>query len=306
MDTDVKKKRKSPPEYIEPEEKVKMLTEHFNKFCCEYLGRPRYEHKGDMKFRAVRFRSCGHAQDVAHTNSLKGIAKCGPTCKQCQTSAKQSLFDKHNFIVIDQITKDKFLVKKPCGHVSHAYVNAMKRSDKIVCSECVHEKHLVCCENVGVDFIKPTTPTKATYKFKCCGTEKDLYRVAIDRGNCVCPACGNGWMTKPSKLYLFEIEKDSGEVFLKFGYGKDLNNRVREYRLKNCKLKSNIFSVDMPTGFLAMKEEIRIHSEIGEKLDPLVMKQYLTGGGYTECYDYTKLNLILNKMKEVGLQNEQD
>ncbi len=289
--------RKKKAAYIEPEDKVKMLTEHFDKFNCDYLGLPKFDRKGNMVFRAVRFRGCGHEQDVCYTNSTRKDAIGGPICKQCQKEAKDVLFTKHNYEVLDQITKDKFLVKKPCGHITHAYIDHMKHYDVIECRECIFERHLRFCENMGLEYIEPRSPTKALYKFKCCGAEKELFKIAVERGNCLCPSCGNGWMTKPSKLYLFEMETTSGFVFLKFGYGKDLNNRLREYRLKDCTLKNIIYTIDLPSGFVAMKEELRIHGELGERLDKVEMRKYLTRGGFSECYDHSKLDSILTKMK---------
>lgn len=292
-------------DYKESAEKVEMLTQHFAKFDCTYLGLPRFEKKGDLRFRAIRFNSCGHEKDLAHMNSMR-VGSTGPVCNQCQDEAKQSLFVKHSYEIIEKVTKDKYLVKKPCGHVAHAYIPHMKSSDNIPCLYCNLEKHLEYCEKAGVDYIEQTNSAQALYKFKCCGTVKELYKVAVERGNCLCPSCGNGWMTKPSKLYLFELETDSGLIFLKFGYGKDLENRVREYRLKDCKFKSLIYSVDLPSGQIAMKEELRIHSELGETLDSNTMRKYLTRGGYSECYPLSKLESIITKMKDVMLTYVKD
>lgn len=289
--------------YKEPVEKVQMLTKHFSKFDCTYLGLPQFEKKGDLRFRSIRFNNCGHEQDISHHNSLRE-GSAGPKCKHCQFEAKQELFNKHNYIVLEKITKDKFLVKKPCGHIAHAYVPHMKSSDSIACMYCNLERHLEYCEKLGVEYIEQTNSVQALYKFKCCGAVKELYKIAVERGNCVCPECGNGWMTKPSKIYLFQLETAEGFSFLKFGYGKDLENRVREYRLKDCKFKSLIYSVDLPSGYTAMKEELRIHSELGETLDSNIMRKYLTRGGYSECYNLDKLEDILNKMKDVSLNYE--
>lgn len=291
--------------YEEPADKVEMLTEHFAKFNCTYLGLPRFERKGDLRFRAVRFNSCGHERDLVHSNSLRK-GSSGPICNQCQDEAKQSLFTKHNYEIIEKITKDKYLVKKPCGHIAHAYIPHMKSSDKITCFYCNLESHLEYCEKLGVEYLEQTNSAQALYKFKCCGEVKELYKIAVERGNCLCPSCGNGWMTKPSKIYLFELETNTGFSFLKFGYGKDLENRVREYRLKDCTFKSLIYSVDLPSGRIAMKEELRIHSELGTPLDSNMMRKYLTRGGYSECYPIIKLESIISKMKDVSLIYEKD
>lgn len=291
--------------YEESADKVKMLTEHFAKFNCTYLGLPRFERKGDLRFRAIRFNTCGHERDLVHSNSLREGAS-GPICSQCQDEAKQSLFTKHNYEIIEKITKEKYLVKKPCGHIAHAYITHMKSSDKITCSYCNLESHLEYCEKLGVEYLEQTNSAQAIYKFKCCGAVKELYKIAVERGNCLCPSCGNGWMTKPSKIYLFELETNTGFAFLKFGYGKDLENRVREYRLKDCTFKSLIYSVDLPSGQIAMKEELRIHSELGTPLDSNIMRQYLTRGGYSECYPIIKLESIISKMKDVSLIYEKD
>lgn len=293
-------------DYKESTEKVEMLTAHFAKFDCTYLGLPRFEKKSDLKFRTVRFNSCGHEQDVSYHNSLKKSASGGPKCKQCQINAKQALFDKHGYIVIEKITKDKFLVKKPCGHIAHAYVNHMKTYDNILCSFCIMDRHLEYCEKLGVEYLEQVNAVEAIYKFKCCGATKKLYKVAVERGNCLCPSCGNGWMTKPSKIYLFQLETSDGFNFLKFGYGKDLENRVREYRLKDCKFKSLIYYIDLPSGQIAMREELRIHSELGVTLDSSTMRKYLTRGGYSECYPLDQLDTIVNKMKDVCQVYEKD
>lgn len=285
--------------YKESTERVEILTQIFAKFDCTYLGLPKFEKSGDLRFRAVRFNACGHEKDISYSNSLRENST-GPACGQCQDIVKQSLFDKHNYQVIEKITRDKYLVKKPCGHISHAYIINMKTSDNILCSLCNQDRHLEYCEKLGVEYLERVNAVEATYKFKCCGATKKLHKVAVERGNCLCPSCGSGWMTKPSKIYLFQLETNEGFNFLKFGYGKDLENRVREYRLKDCKFKSLIYSVDLPSGQIAMKEELRIHSELGAALDSNVMRKYLTRGGYSECYHPSQLDTILGKMKDVS------
>jgi hypothetical protein len=298
----VKPKRKRTKPYFEPQEKIDFLTKLFDEFNCDYLGFPKYDKKGDMRFRCVRFRDCGHEQDVTHHNTIRAI-KSGPVCEVCRQAKKQALFDKHNFVLIEEITKDKFLVQKPCGHVSYAYSHIMKRSDKIACRECLHEQHLEACSRVGVTYLKPNeNASRAIYSFNCCGLEKDLTKVAVNRGNVVCPNCGEGWMGKPSSLYLLKIQTTDNWSFLKFGYGKDIKNRIAEYRLKSCAKVDILYSVKIESGFTARKLEEGIHKECGERLNSVLMRKYMPGGGYSECYSVDKLSLILSKIQKLEME----
>ena len=59
-------------------------------------------------------------------------------------------------------------------------------------------------------------------------------------------------------------------------------------------------------GQIAMREELRIHSELGVPLDSSTMRKYLTRGGYSECYPLDQLDTIVNKMKDVCQVYEKD
>jgi hypothetical protein len=293
-----KPKRKSPPPYVETPEKVASFVELFNRYDCEYLGLPVGDKLGKLTFRFVRFKSCGHEQNVAYSNANKDKFS-GFVCNECRENNKNNLFEKHNYQLISKINKDTFLVRKPCGHESFAYKHHMKKFDTIVCSECVKEKHEKACEALNLRFVEKVNSVKAIYEFKCCGTQKELFKSAVNRGNCVCPVCNSSWFTQPSKLYLFELELENGFKFLKFGYGKNLSNRIREYRLKNCKVTALILSFNLPSGFIAMTEELKIHANLKDRLDAKQMKKYFTRGGYSECYKLEQKQNILDQMLSV-------
>lgn len=126
-----------------------------------------------------------------------------------------------------------------------------------------------------------------------------MYKVAVDRGNILCPNCDQSWMAKKSLLYLLQINPIDAPPFLKLGYGKAVRNRVKEYRLKNCEGVNLLYSVKISSGFSARVIEENIHKELKNKLDPQYARMYLTKGGFTECYPVSQLSIILSKMQKI-------
>ena len=100
-------------------------------------------------------------------------------------------------------------------------------------------------------------------------------------------------------MFKFTTTTD-GVEFLKLGYGKNLRERVREYRPKGCCLTATLIDIDVLTGRQALEIEKLVHAKLKEfRLPSEKMKKYLTRGGYSECYPCESEQLIYNSLNEV-------
>ena len=88
----------------------------------------------------------------------------------------------------------------------------------------------------------------------------------------------------PSQIYLLHIEV-SGFDWLKLGYSRDIENRVKQYGLPtNAKIKL-ICTVQFPTGKEAHKVEASLHKKFNkQKLSKTKMSKFHQAQGASECY----------------------
>jgi len=185
----------------------------------------------------------------------------------------------------------KFL-RRYCGHTFICLRHNLLSMR--TCDVCIQNAKTEKLTNNGYEFVNKTdSNVKSLYRFKSCGHTRVLFDVAALRGNAVCHICNNTSNTAKSKLYIIQFKTDGGFEFIKFGYGKNIKNRVREYSLKNTMFVSTLFEMDIATGNEARIIENSIHKSLNEfRLPNDTMKAFLTRTGYSECYPLNLLDEI--------------
>lgn len=186
---------------------------------------------------------------------------------------------------------------RDCGHdffcIRHNILSMKK------CATCANIAKTKTLSDYGYEIVGYTDTTKKKlFKFKSCGHERVFYESAALRGNAICHVCNITSTKLKSKLYIMQFETDLGFQFIKFGYGKNTKNRVREYVLRDTKFIDILFELEVETGEKARLIENTIHKELLEyKLPNDKMRVYLTKTGYSECYPVELLDEIKTRIQ---------
>ena len=81
----------------------------------------------------------------------------------------------------------------------------------------------------------------------------------------------------------FRITRTATRITLK----QSLNLKGSTYSINSCRRSCRQISVQ-----IAMKEELRIHSELGETLDSNTMRKYLTRGGFYRDWETDRKSVV--------------
>jgi len=237
-----------------------------------------------------RVKSCGHILNLYRHNLFKADSTL--RCPMCYEDRITTTLDSDNITELGCISSRRYLFRyNNCGHEFESTRHRIGSVGK--CKTCFKLEETRQFSKVGVELINKTSAGQAVFKFKECGHERELHVSAVKRGNFVCHDCHATAWSYPSKFYILEFETNTGFKFIKFGYGKDIENRVREYKIKDMTLKELVFEFQAASGYSAMLVEKSIHKDFKEHLlDPALMRNYFTKGGYSECYNLDLVDKI--------------
>ncbi|MGF1788743.1 GIY-YIG nuclease family protein [Photobacterium swingsii] len=231
---------------------------------------------------------CGHDQEL-YTNAVR------TNHFRCQTCVNHKLEQEAKQAGLQIIGKGKNhiyrLYKLPCGHeqelqLGHVRINNFK------CHTCQRLKIEQEAKAVGLEIIgKGKNSSYRTYKLPC-GHEQEIGVTAIRTNNFCCRECNESAWVRDSGLYAVVIT-DNNKRWIKVGVARDVNRRVKEYKL------SKTASVDI-TKFIKIKDRItaiKVEKFIQSvklkqyQLPPEEMKQYMKHG-FTECFSIEALDLV--------------
>lgn len=254
---------------------------------------------------------CGHSIALYKANIVRNE---GVICQECEMHKLLTNLEKHGLELVEYRTSDDVNVSnrnkvakvrfKECGHTVNRFRSF--KHDYGSCEICAENNRNLIYNKNGLSLIATINSAKSIFKFNNCGHERIMYNSAAIRGNCLCQECNESSFNKKSKIYIIKIVTNTGEEFLKFGYGKDIPNRVREYRFKNVNEYFVLFERDFNSGADAMLVEKSVHKALKGKTLPIdYSRKYLTRGGFTECYPMDMFDEIMqelcNKEKEVAI-----
>jgi hypothetical protein len=249
--------------------------------------------------------SCGHNVDLFKTNVVR---QDSIKCPECEAIAFTKHLDKFGLELVEYRTSDSIetansdkvakLRFKSCGHITNR-IRSLKKN-YAPCKECKDAERESIYSKNGIEFVEKVSLVKSLVRFLACGHERVVYDSAALRGNCVCHQCNESTFNKKSKIYLLKIMSNDGFEFLKFGYGKDIPNRVREYRMVGVESYSILYEDDFASGSEALSVEKSIHKKFkNHRLQSDVARKYLTRGGFSECYPIELLDDLLIEIKAV-------
>lgn len=182
-----------------------------------------------------------------------------------------------------------------CGHEQDIRIDSV-RSNNFRCNQCQQDKHDQEAAKRGLTIVgKGKNRYFRLYRFNGCGHEQEIAvsSVRINSFGCI-NCCGTHW-TKESGLYALLIS-DGDKQWIKIGVAKDVNTRIKQYKLsKTSTIDINLF-VKIKDRITANKVEKFVQNEkLSEyKIDSEEMKNYMKSG-YTECFS-TEAWLLVETM----------
>lgn len=195
-----------------------------------------------------------------------------------------------------------------CGHVVQRQYNRLSMAAKgghaLGCETCREAQYVAQADGSGWDLAGPPCSGKIGYRRyrHHCGHCQDHAIVNVDNRQVDCANCGESWVSKPSCIYLFQIELIDRAV-LKFGYSSNPARRLRHQLGDAARLTGKILRViDLESGHAAMTAEMQGHRFLHQNHGDLVVKAPLFAGqikSKSEIYDLSAEHIIRDLMDRI-------
>lgn len=188
-----------------------------------------------------------------------------------------------------------------CGHerqITHSQV----RNSEVTCLICFEEKVNEEAEKAGLEVVGKARYSERgarRYRFKCCGNERDIGMSNVRQLLFACNKCVDTFRDMPSKIYLLKLNIHNIE-WLKLGYSKDIQARIKAYKLHEEVSVSIITTVDFQDGHEAYKIESKLHNKnINNRMNPKEISLYMESG-VNECYSVEMKEILLKELANLG------
>lgn len=239
-----------------------------------------------------RFDGCGHTQALSPSK----IRNNQFHCKSCfEDKIRQEANDCGlTFLKFEKGIRHLYRFNS-CGHEKHLLIKHV-RNHSVKCDICASSKINNDAEKVGLQFIKSINGDLGLYQFKKCGHRQEINKCHVRNDSFCCQTCEETYVTKKSGLYILKIKNiDTNFTWIKFGVSRDLNRRIKDYKLNNCHTQI-LFTLDVDTNKEATLFEKSIHRKYKEKKICFdFMKGYMKSG-FTECYPEHMLSVIKKEL----------
>ena len=187
-----------------------------------------------------------------------------------------------------------------CGHIREMPYPHVEKG-KFRCDICFWDNWHERLADKGVQVIADGA-TKQTRLFKIlgCGHIQEMNVNAVMDGYFVCRTCNETAMAKPSNLYLLRMIAPEFE-WLKLGYAKNINRRVKQYALPSTVAVEQLYIVPTDTGEEARNMETAIKKKFyKDNLNGETMKQWHRLSGFTECFKISSRKIMINELQLYG------
>lgn len=165
----------------------------------------------------------------------------------------------------DPDNRHRCYLRLTCGHVVNSQYVRLERAaaggHAIGCETCIEERHATEAAKHAWALVGAAEGGRLGYRNyrHGCGHRQDVMVGTMLWGDCTCAACGVGWSTKESAIYLFSIPLD-GLPVLKLGFSARPEKRLRHQLGVDLGLGTEVLrEVPMPNGNRAKAEECGCH-----------------------------------------------
>lgn len=246
--------------------------------------------------------SCGHIDSYRHTHMIDGKIKCD-NCYELKLSEEAN---NAGLILLSKEYKkceksNRWYKHKSCSHIEYKGTNVVRKKE-IECKICFEEKITKEAEMIGLTIVGSGKSGYRKYKLPC-NCIRELRLDQIRNGFYSCDIHDNNRYTKKSILYFLKIKHDE-KVWLKVGITQKLEHRIKEYKLIDGCIVTELLIYNFSSGKDSYEIEQRLHTTFRNKrLTPSNMKIYMQNGGFTECYPiemFDEINeFVLENYKEI-------
>lgn len=293
-------------------QEIHLVAVRFEQFKCLTCAENQYKEEAKLKNmtiigkvkegdgigRKYKFNDCGHVKEfpISYVRVDRKI-----TCDICYQKQVIKESKDANLVICGEAKHGHKLYRfNDCGHEQVISISRV-RNKRIKCWKCQEIKLKNEAKKVNLQIVSKTdNPNYRKYKFLKCGHLQDITASSVRRNSFICNTCEETSRTLPSKVYLLEM-KFKKFKWLKVGYSKDIENRVRGYgTIPNVKYET-LLSLDFKTGQKANAFENKIHKKFKkDKLKSKDMKKFLKKNGFNECYPIEIKEIILEELANLG------
>lgn len=166
-----------------------------------------------------------------------------------------------------------------CGHALRRQFELIERAAAGICGlrceTCHAAREAEEAEAQGWALIGPDPSGDRSYRIyrHSCGQEQRIARANMQTGRLDCGGCGESWTSKPSCIYLAQIDlPDSGLRVLKLGYSSNPKHRFRyQLGLPREAQVELLRLLPMPTGHAACAAERRANTRLAKRYPEAVI-----------------------------------
>lgn len=261
-----------------------------------YLGYAEEDHGNEQTyFRKYKNNNCGCVTEIRQAAISNKVTN---DCSLCYEDKIKALADDKGLIYCGVSVKLGLYRKfkyKVCGHYQDINAVCVARG-AFECKTCLNVRYENEAASSGLEVVGLTSNNKGYREYKLpCGCLRELRISHVRNSTWACIEHGQTYLKHPSSIYLLEMtNKDF--TWLKLGFTKSLDNRIKMYGLSCDTAVEKIFQVVIKSGYIALEKEKQIHSSLREyKLKARDMKKYMNNG-HTECYPVELKGSILKQL----------
>lgn len=222
---------------------------------------------------ALECLTCG-AQTAHRVYTMRSAQ---PACGGCQEAARLSDAAKAGFTLgaRDEAHRHYASYTLPCGHETRLQRGRVARlaaegpalgRDGYHCEICHKAKLADQAAKWGWTVIGDDTEGDANYRLlahDACGHQQRVATGNIETGRWNCGGCGECWSAAPSALYLMRFRVPGRGVYVKLGYSRNPESRLRyQLGLRNDVEAELIDEVPTPSGQVALRLERSLHRQL--------------------------------------------
>ena len=266
------------------------------------IGRGR--RSADMMLQCV---TCRQLQQVRRSVLINNALEC----KNCLWMRRfdDAMASGATILLPDPCSHKIAMIALSCGHIVQRQYGRLARAARgghaLGCETCREAHYVAQADGSGWDLAGPPCSGKIGYRRyrHHCGHCQDHAIVNVDNRQVDCANCGESWVSKPSCIYLFQIELIDRAV-LKFGYSANPKRRLRYQLGDAARLTGRILRViDLKTGHAAMTAELQGHRFLHQNHADFVVDAVVFGGqikSKSEIYDLSAEHVINKLMDRIA------
>jgi hypothetical protein len=254
----------------------------------------------------LRCKTCQQIQQVRRSVLVNNAVEC----KNCLWMGRinDAMAVGATILTPDRGSHKKVSLALSCGHVvTRQYgrlAKAAQGGHALGCETCREARYVKEAEGSGWGLIGPSQNAKNGYRRyrHYCGHSQDHAIVNVENRQLDCASCGETWASKPSCIYLFQIEIADRTV-LKLGYSSSPTRRLRQQLGDAARLTGKILRViDLETGRAALNAEKKAHRKLRKTHPDLVVDAAVFADQIntkSEIYDLNAEPVIQNLMDQI-------